>query len=158
MNDRDFTLTREVAAPRDAVWASWTDPAELSWFFSGMQDPAERVTVDLRVGGAWRLLMVVSETTRYVTGGVYREIVPGNRLVFSWGAVGGWPDIDPNHLDAVPLTTVELGTIPNGTAMTLTASFPGEISDAAAQEWLNSGMREGWGMTLDRLVEKYATN
>jgi len=158
MNVRDFTLTREVAAPRDAVWASWTDPAELSWFFSGMQDPAERVTVDLRVGGAWRLLMVVSENTSYITGGIYREITPTTRLVFSWGATDGWPKIDPDNLDEVPLTTVELRDVPGGTELTLSASFPDHFSEEQITEWLTSGMREGWGMTLDRLVEKYATN
>jgi uncharacterized protein YndB with AHSA1/START domain len=158
MNERAFTLTREIGASREDVWASWTDPAELHWFFSGQQDPGEEVSVDLRVGGAWRLLMVVSENTRYVTGGVYREIVPGERLVFSWGAVDGWPAIDPSDLDTVPLTTVELSAIPTGTKLSLTASFPDRISDAAAQEWLESGMREGWGMTIDRLVEKFATN
>ena len=156
--DRSFTIEREITAPTDAVWSSWTDPAELHWFFSGQEEPGETASVDLRVGGAFQLLMVVSESTRYATGGVYRELVPGERLVFSWGAVGGWPDIDLDHLDAVPLTTVELSAIPTGTKLTLTASFADEISDAAAQEWLESGMREGWGMTIDRLVEKYATN
>jgi uncharacterized protein YndB with AHSA1/START domain len=29
----------------------------------------------------------------YATGGIYREIMPPETLVFSWGAVGGWPRI-----------------------------------------------------------------
>ena len=155
MNDRSFTLTRDIEAPRDAVWASWTDPAELRWFFSGMEQPGEAIDVDLRVSGAWRLLMVVSPETSYVTGGVYREIVPTERLVFSWGAVGGWPAID-DDLDAVPQTTIELRDIRSGTELSLTAWFADQLSDEKVAEWLNSGMREGWAMTIDRLVEKFA--
>jgi len=155
MTDRSFTLTREIAAPRDAVWASWTQPDELHWFFSGMEQPSEKVSVDLRVNGAFRLLMVVSENTSYITGGVYRDIVPNERLVFSWGAVGGWPSIE-GDLDAVPLTTIELRDIHTGTELSLTASFADDVSDATVAEWLDSGMREGWGMTIDRLLEKFA--
>ena len=39
--------------------------------------------------------MVISESTDYITGGVYREIVADEKLVFSWGASGGWPELDP---------------------------------------------------------------
>ena len=153
-----FSLTRVIAAPREEVWEAWTTPERLGWFFSGQQAPEEQITVDLRVGGAWRLLMVVNPETQYVTGGIYREITPTTRLVFSWGATDGWPKIDPDNLDEVPLTTVELRDVPGGTELTLTASFPDHFSDERISEWLTSGMREGWGMTLDRLVETYATN
>ena len=155
MNDRSFTLTRTISASRDEVWASFTDPAQLRWFFSGMEQPGEEIDVDLRVGGAWRLLMVVSAETSYVTGGVYREIVPNERLVFSWGASGGWPEIG-DDLDAVPQTTIELRDIHSATELALTAWFADELSDEKVVEWLNSGMREGWAMTIDRLVEKFA--
>ena len=155
MNDRSFTLTRTIDAPRDDVWASWTDPAELRWFFSGMEGSGEQIDVDLRVGGAWRLLMVVSPTDQYVTGGVYRELVPTEKLVFSWGAAGGWPAIG-DDLDAVPQTTIELRDIHSATELSLTAWFADELSDEKVTEWLECGMREGWGMTIDRLVEKFA--
>ena len=155
MNDRSFTLTRTINASRDEVWASFTDPAELRWFFSGMEGQGEEIDVDLRVGGAWRLLMVVSPETSYVTGGVYREIVPNERLVFSWGASGGWPEIG-DDLNAVPQTTIELRDIHSGTELSLTAWFADELSDEKVTEWLESGMREGWGITIDRLVEKFA--
>jgi uncharacterized protein YndB with AHSA1/START domain len=153
---RSFTVTRTVAAPREAVWRAWTEPSELRWFFSGMEDEGEEISVDLRVGGAWRLLMVVNESTSYVTGGIYREIVPEERLVFSWGAIDGWPEIDPQNLDTVPLTTVELRDIADGTELTLVASFADSMTDAEVTDWLDSGMPEGWGMTVDRLVARFA--
>ena len=43
--------------------------------------------------------MVIDESTNFVTGGIYREIVEDERLVFTWGATDGWPKIDPERLD-----------------------------------------------------------
>ena len=70
--------------------------------------PSEPIDVDLRVGGAWRVKMVMNENLQYFTGGIYREIVPGEKLVFTWGAVDGWPEIDSDHLDDCPLVTLTL--------------------------------------------------
>jgi uncharacterized protein YndB with AHSA1/START domain len=50
--------------------------------------------------------MVIDESTAYVTGGVYREIVHEEKLVFAWGATDGWPKLDPDRLDESPLVTV----------------------------------------------------
>ena len=46
--------------------------------------------------------------TTYFTGGVYREIVPDEKLVFAWGATDGWPQLDLERLDDSPLVTVTL--------------------------------------------------
>ena len=109
--ERGFTIVRRLAAPRELVFAAWTDPDHLLHWFANLP-PREPVTVDLRVGGAWRLDMVENPDRAYVTGGIYREIDPPESLAFSWGAVGGWPDIDPDRLDDAPLVTVTLRTVP----------------------------------------------
>ena len=156
--DRGFTLTRTLNAPRATVWRAWTDPAELVWFLNPEQGQVtEPISVDLRVGGAFRVHMIINDELDYMTGGIYREIVPIERLVFEWGAVGGWPDLDPAHPDDAPLTTLEFTeTGPATTEMTLTVSFPAAMSAARADEWLTTGMREGWGATIDRLVDQLA--
>ncbi|MFF1878621.1 SRPBCC domain-containing protein [Leifsonia sp. NPDC058230] len=157
--DRGFTLTRILDAPRALVFQAWTDPAHLGWFFSGMQPAGEPIEVDLRVGGAWRQRMVVAEDTEYMTGGIYREIVPVERLVFEWGAEGGWPSIDPAHPDGTPVVTVlltEAGESGEKTEMVFRVDIPGSMSGEAAQEWLATGMHDGWGMTIDRLVAAFA--
>jgi uncharacterized protein YndB with AHSA1/START domain len=92
-----------------------------------------------------------------MTGGIYREIVPIERLVFEWGAVGGWPDLDPAKPDDAPLTILEFSEAgPSTTAMSLRVAFPDGMPDARAEEWLTTGMHEGWSMTIDRLVEQLA--
>ena len=156
--DRGFTLTRTLNAPRATVWRAWTDPAELVWFLNPDQgEVSEPISVDLRVGGAFRVHMIINDELDYMTGGIYREIVPIERLVFEWGAVGGWPDLDPAHPDDAPLTTLEFTeTSPTTTEFALTVSFPDSMPGARVDEWLASGMREGWGDTIDRLVEQLA--
>ena len=154
--DRGFTLSRTLKAPRATVWRAWTDPAELVWFLNpGPAAPVEPITVDLRVGGAFRVHMIVNDELEYMTGGIYREIVPVERLVFEWGAVGGWPDLDPATPDDAPLTILEFSEVdPGTTEMTLRVAFPDSMPDARAAEWLTTGMREGWSATIDRLVER----
>ena len=103
------------------------------------------------MGGAWRLHMVESDERDYMTGGIYREIVPPERLRFSWGAVGGWPELDPDDLDAVPTITVELAEAGGGTAMLVTREFPDRFSDSDVRVWFGWGIGEGWNTTIDRL-------
>jgi uncharacterized protein YndB with AHSA1/START domain len=146
---RTLRMVRQLAASREAVFRAWTDPTELAWFADG--PPRTPTTVDLRVGGAWRLHMVQADGREYMTGGIYREIVAPERLRFSWGAVDGWPALDPDDLDTVPTLTVELTEAGGGTAMVVTVDFPDRFSDSDVQVWFGWGIREGWAHTIDRL-------
>ena len=93
---REFTLSWTLDAPRAQVYRAWTDPDHLGWYYNDHQPiPNEPIEVDLRVGGVWRQRMVIDDSTTFVTGGIYREIVEDERLVFTWGATDGWPKIDP---------------------------------------------------------------
>ena len=147
---RGFSLTRTIDAPRESVFAAWTEPAELDWFFSepGADNPAAEV--DLRAGGEWRQLMVIDELDSYVTGGRYKLVVPGEKLVFAWGAEGGWPELD----QSTPIITIELsGDSP--TTLEFTLRLPDHLSAEEAEEQLATGMEQGWSHTLDRLVERF---
>jgi uncharacterized protein YndB with AHSA1/START domain len=154
---RGFTLTRTLDAPRHLVFQAWTDPDHLQWFFNPeMTPPGERAEVDLRVGGAWRQRMVINEHVDYVTGGIYREIVPVERLVFEWGAVGGWPEIDADRRGDELVVTVELAEVGQKTEMVLRLDFPAGLTDAEVRKLLETGMDRGWGDTIDRLVAAFA--
>jgi uncharacterized protein YndB with AHSA1/START domain len=155
--DREFTVERTLNAPPELVFRAWTDAAELEWFRSGTETDRQPIEVDLRVGGAFRVHMVVDEDLEYVTGGVYREIVPNERLVFVWGAVGGWPDLSGDGINSSPVVTLTFAGIAGGqTAMTLHSAIPADLPDEAALAWMQSGMYDGWSVTIDRLVERFA--
>ena len=155
MTTHEFTLTRTLNGSPAAVFAAWTVPAQLTWFLNPDTTPMdEPITVDLRVGGAFRLRMI-HDGMDYITGGIYREIVPNARLVFEWGAVDGWPKLDPGKPDDAPIVTLTFRDNGDGTTeQTLHSSLPESMSDERAAEWLATGMQEGWGMTIDRLVAR----
>jgi uncharacterized protein YndB with AHSA1/START domain len=50
--------------------------------------------------------MIESEDRSYTTGGIYREILPPEKLVFTWGAADGWPLFDPARPDDGPVVTL----------------------------------------------------
>jgi len=149
--DNGFTLHRQIDAPPALVFNAFTEAAHLGWFFSGEGSPP-KPEVDLRVGGAWRQWMVLSDDDGYVTGGVYREIVPGEKLVFVWGAVGGWPEPDAD----APVVTIELAPHDTGTQLTFALDLPPHLSAEEVERQLATGMRAGWSQTLDRLVGHFA--
>ncbi|MGC5223708.1 SRPBCC family protein [Micromonospora sp. DT81.3] len=149
---REISIRRHFDAPPSAVFRAWTDPDHLGWFLNPEQPrPEQPIEVDLRVGGAWRVPMVIDDQTAYTTGGIYLELERDRRIVFAWGAVDGWPELDPEDLGAGPVGTVELVDAGGGTDATFSLTLPDHLSEAAAQRWLDLGIREGWTMTIARL-------
>lgn len=107
----EFTITRTLDAPRELVWRAWTDPRHLThWFHPhGVSTPEASIDVDVREGGRYRYTMIVDETgEEFPTGGVFLEVVPGERLVFTWGGVD-----DP--VEESPVATVTLADAGEGT-------------------------------------------
>ena len=154
---RDFTLTWTLDAPPAQVFRAWTDPDHLDWFYNDEQPiPSEPIELDLRVGGVWRQQMVIDADTSYPTGGVYREIVPDEKLVFAWGATDGWPKLDLDRLEESPLVTVTLRRENGATELTVHVEMPAHLSDDRVQEWWALGIRNGWRDTVDRLAARLA--
>jgi uncharacterized protein YndB with AHSA1/START domain len=153
---RELNFVWTLEAPRSDVFRAWTDPAHLQWFYNDTQPlPEEPIEVDLRVGGAWRQRMVIDAETEYVTGGIYREIVPDERLVFTWGAVGGWPEIDPARLDDSPLVTLTFADTADATELTLHLVLP-EAFVGTVSETMLGLIGQGWPATVERLCNQIA--
>lgn len=151
-----FTVVRTFDAPPERVFAAWTEPEHLGWFFSGHGEVTEPIVADATVGGAWRQRMIVDDDTSYVTGGIYRELVPGERLVFDWGAVGGWPElpVDASTRDAVDVPRVTITLIPlpgDRTELRLHQALPSHLTDEQRAEWDKIDCYAGWSQTIDRL-------
>jgi uncharacterized protein YndB with AHSA1/START domain len=154
---REFTLTYTFDSSPAEVFRAWTDPEHLDWFYNDAQPrPADPVELDLRVDGAWRQYMVIDEDTSYFTGGIYREIEPNEKLVFSWGATDGWPRLDPDKLDDSPLVTVTLKEDRGRTRMTVHVELPAAFLTAEQPAGFLSLVEAGWRDTVDRLVADLA--
>ncbi|MNL62571.1 hypothetical protein D3C87_1866020 [compost metagenome] len=95
--------------------------------------------------------MIVNTETRYMTGGIFRAIEPGKKLAFTWGAVDGWPKINPEQLELAPHITILFHEVPDGTQMVFRLELPDQLTEPQTAEWMSSGMLAGWTMTIDRL-------
>lgn len=92
----EFTIIRTFDAPRELVWRAWTEESELAQWLRPFGVTTNSVSFDVRVDGEYRYTMVNDETGEtYPTGGVYLEIDPMDRLVFTWGHPGDDPKTAP---------------------------------------------------------------
>jgi uncharacterized protein YndB with AHSA1/START domain len=81
-----FILTRIFAAPRERVWREWTEPEAFADWFGGptYEVPLESVSMDVRVGGSWRLTMHGEGGRGEIHWrGEYLEVEEPERLVFT---------------------------------------------------------------------------
>ena len=144
--DREIVMTRVFDAPRRLVFEAWTNPEHLPHWMLGPEGWTMPVCeIDLRPGGAWRFVWRHADGNEMEMRGVYREIVPPERLVSteSWG--GDWPET---------LNTLVLTEEDGKTTITSTVLYPSkEARDAA----LKTGMKEGVSLSFDRLAEYLQT-
>ena len=109
-------ITRTFPAPPQQVFQAWTDPEALTkWFAPTDQHRTSVPLMELEVGGRYRIEMRLDDKV-YIVVGVYQEIRPPDRLVFTWR----W-ESEPEHGDAGDtLVTLELKPHGSGTELTLT--------------------------------------
>lgn len=140
-SSRGFTIVRNLDAEAAAIWSAWTDPDEAAqwWHPHGMTTPRDSVEIDARAGGRYRYTMVDDTTAEeFPTGGVYREVEPKTKLVFTWGE----PDADPDDAALVTVTIQDLGGLAR-----LTFDLRGENGMAGDDSFF-----DGWASALDELV------
>jgi uncharacterized protein YndB with AHSA1/START domain len=142
--DRMLTITRMFDAPRDLVWRAWTDPKHLMSWWGPRAHPAEDVEADVRVGGRWRhCLRAVEDGSALRHGGVFREVVPPERLVFTFA----WEEEGERGIEnVVTVTFAEQG---GKTLMTMQQTPFQSFEE-------RDGHQGGWGSAFDRLDELLA--
>lgn len=131
-----LVIRRTLPAPPERVFEAWTRPHMVRRWFSPGPMRVEEAALDVRVGGAYRIVMMGAEGEPHSPGGVYEEIMPDRKLVFSWK----WA-----NSDLVTRVTVELRPVgEDQTELTLThTGFP----DAETR-----GLHEaGWVGCLEKL-------
>ena len=141
--ERTVTLTRIYDAPRELVWRAWTDPKHVAQWFGPKHFTSSVPQLDLCIGGALRIVMHGPDGNDYPMKGVFKEIVPPERLVFSNIAV----DKDGNRL-LEGETTVILEDAGGKTRLTL-HSYAKGLMRIAPQ--MLAGMEAGWSQSLDKL-------
>ncbi|TDV45479.1 SRPBCC family protein [Actinophytocola oryzae] len=139
MTDLDLTITRVFDAPRELVFAAWTEPDQLVRWFGPKGFTTPSCTVKLVEGGAWRTCIRDADGVEHWSGGVYHEITPPERLVFSfaWDEPTGGPGHDT-------LVTITFDDRDGKTEMT----FHQAIFRTAGER---DGHEEGWRETFDDL-------
>jgi uncharacterized protein YndB with AHSA1/START domain len=138
---RGFTLVRQYDTTPEAIWRAWTDAdqAAVWWHPAGLHTPRETVTIDARVGGRYAYTMVNDASgEHYPTGGVYREVVENEKLVFTWGD----PDEEP---DDTPVATVTIESL--GELTRLTFDLRGVYGMRG-----DADVYDGWDSALDELA------
>jgi uncharacterized protein YndB with AHSA1/START domain len=145
---REIVITRLFDAPRTLVFKAWIDPKHLAIWWGPKNFTNPVCEVDARVGGAWHIVMRAPDGMEYPCGGVYREIVEPERIVFTNDAVD-----KQGNVIIEGLTTVTFADEGGKTKLTLRTRGTAKVDYAAA--YLN-GMEAGWTQSLEKLGEHVA--
>jgi uncharacterized protein YndB with AHSA1/START domain len=150
--ERSLVIVRRLAAPRALVWRAWTDPVHMARWWGPHGFTAPECALDVRPGGAWRIAMCGPDGVRFPASGVYREVVPGERLVFTanvdhtgtkWEAIRPPPQVQ----------IILFEDDGKGTKLTVVT----RLETPAARDVIAAlGHSEGYGQSLDRLATMLA--
>lgn len=141
-SDREIAVTRVFDAPRRLVFEAHTKPEHLKNWMLGPDGWTMPVCeIDLRPGGMWHFVWRRADGSEMEMRGVYREVVPPEKLVSteSWG--GDWPETT---------NTLTLSEQDGKTTLTITILYP---SKEARDAVLNTGMKDGMNQSFERLAE-----
>jgi len=82
-SEKEIRLTGTLQHPRSLVFEAWTKPEHLRRWSCCEGGTLTICEIDLRVGGAWRRVMRMPDGSDHPFKGIYREIAPGERLVYT---------------------------------------------------------------------------
>lgn len=146
--DFDLVLTRDIAAPREVLFECWTSAKHIPHFFVPKPHKVVACTLDLRVGGAFNTTFDVDGTIME-NKGVWLEVIPDEKLVFTDTYTEGWKPSPEPFMTAI-LTFEDIG---NG--RTRYTAVARHRNKDAAETHKQMGFYDGWGTVVDQL-EAYA--
>ena len=141
--DRSLVITRVFNAPRHLVFEAWTKEEHTRRWMMPKGFTIASCEVDCRPGGSWGCTMIAPDGSEHRCSGVYREIIPDERLVFTHG----WDEDDDRHdtLVTVRFADEALGK----TRMTLEQAVFRSVESRDLHV-------DGWSQSLDILAELLA--
>ena len=146
--ETDLVLTRDINAPRDLLFKCWTTPEHLVQWFVPKPHKVIACELDLRPGGKCNTTFDV-DGNLMENNGVYLEVIPNEKLVFTDTYTEGWKPNPEPFMTAI-VTFEDIG---NGcTRYTATVRHR---TKEAAKTHADMGFYSGWGTVADQL-EAYA--
>ena len=145
-DERELVLTRVIDVPRHKLFRCWTEAELLKQWFAPLPWTTPEAELDVRPGGANRITMRGPDGQEFPNVGVYLEVIPNEKLVFTDAYGPDWmPSEKPFFTGVLTFEEVEGGTRYTARARHWTA----EDCKAHAQ----MGFHEGWGKCTDQLAE-----
>jgi uncharacterized protein YndB with AHSA1/START domain len=133
-----LSLDRHYAAAPEKVWRAWTEPQALKqWFGPGGPQKVSVADIELRAGGRFRLVFGGPDGNEHEAAGVYKEVQPHRRLIFTWC----WPRTTPDRISQITILLRPEGA---GTDMEFRQE---QFFDEAARD----GHLRGWTETFGKL-------
>jgi uncharacterized protein YndB with AHSA1/START domain len=132
-----LTIKRRFNASPAKVFAAWTDPEKVKRWMGPGEVKVLRTEGDPRTGGKFRWVMQAPNGENHDVSGVYREIVPNEKVVFTWAWI--------STPERESLVTVTIKPDGDGSLMTLQHE---QFFDETARDNHN----KGWTAIMDRLA------
>ena len=152
--ERDIVITRVFDAPRELVWQAWTDPEHVAQWFGPKGFTTRVAELDLRPGGRSRYIMIGPDGAEYPSVGVFREVVPFERIVTTDEFGEDFQPPEGMDLPSGMVVTCIFESLGDQTRLTLRIMHP-TAEDRRKHEAM--GVVAGWQSSLDCLDDHLAT-
>jgi len=142
----ELSLTRIIDVPREKLYRCWTEAELVKQWFAPLPWTISAAELDVRAGGTNEFTMRSPEGEDYPNAGVYLEIVPNERIVFTDAFTSAWvPSAKPFMVGIIQFEDLGDGkTRYTATVLHWTAE------DRETHEKM--GFHEGWGQATDQLA------
>lgn len=145
IHQRELTLTRVINAAPERVFAAWTQPELIKQWFTPRPWTTPVVEVDVRPGGSSYILMRGPEGQEFPNRGVYLEVVPNRKLVFTDAFVNAWEPSEKPFMTGV----ITFDPTADGKTKYTARVMHWTVADRESHEKM--GFHAGWGAATDQL-------
>ena len=144
--NRELQLSRLIDAPREKLYRAWTEPELLKQWFAPLPYTTPVAELDVRPGGATFVMMRAPDGQELPNRGVYLEVVPDRRLVFTDAYTKAWEPSAKPFMTVILTFDDEEGGKTRYTARVL------HWTEADREAHEKMGFHEGWGRCADQLA------
>lgn len=150
--ERELVIERIFDAPREKVYRAWTEPKLVKQWFVPKPWTISGAVLDVRPGGQSQIVMRDPDGNDHPNEGIYLEVVPNRKLVFTDAFTDAWVPSPKSFMLAI-VTFEDVGK-DGGTRYTARVRH-WSSEDREAHEKM--GFHEGWGQCADQLAELLKT-